>query len=110
MLFPVGQEFGSRPAGHFWLEPPRQLQVVAGVGALRSRLGAACCISLRGHPRTFPYDWFGLPQNVAASDFLHAAQSSQDKCPKREPDGSCDTFSDPILEVTRHHFTCTLVS
>ena len=103
MLFPVGQEFGDRPAGQFWLESPMQLQVVAGVGASRSRLGATCCISLHGQPRTFPCDWFGHPQNVAASDFLHAAQSSQDKCPKREPDGSCDAFSNPILEVTCHH-------
>lgn len=103
MLFPVGQEFGDRPAGQFWLEPPMQLQVVAGVGASRSRLGAACGISLRGQPRTFPRDWFGHPQNVAASEFLHAAQSSQDKCPKREPDGSSDAFSNPILEVTCHH-------
>lgn len=72
-------------------------------------LGAACCVSLHGHPRTFPCDWFGHPQNVAASDFLHAAQSSQDKCPKREPDGSCDTSSNPVLEVTFHHFSCTLL-
>lgn len=62
MLFPVGQEFGNRPAGQFWLEPPMQLQVVAGVGASRSQLGAACCISLHGHPRPFHMTGLGLPK------------------------------------------------
>ena len=115
MLFPVRQEFGDRPAGQFWLESPMQLQVVAGVGASRSRLGAACCISLHGHPRTFPCDWFGHPRNVAASDFLHAAPSSQDKCPRREPDGSRGTCSNPswrshaITSLARHHFSRTLL-
>lgn len=39
LLFPVGQEFGNHPAGQFWLEPPMQLQVVAGVGASGASLG-----------------------------------------------------------------------
>lgn len=55
------------------------------------------------------WGWFGLSHSIAASDFLDAAQSSEEKHSKREPDGSCVTMSNLILEVTRRHFCCILL-
>lgn len=94
-----GSGIWGSSAGQIWLDSPLQLRIVA----MSAQLGATNCISLPSPDLSM----WSLHRPVWASSQhgslrLPACRSKLSR--QREPGGSCDTFSNPILEVTQLHF------